>query len=273
MKFVVAGQSDAGGVIGNDSSDLNVYYELGWEVTFTNIMVKTLLKEGKLSSSDTIVTHKDRAFFYSSLFDRVIDWEEFKKLELGPIDEVFFLPKNIESWPELEVRLNREFVCNFDLLTDIENRFGIDEPFGIYCIRLRDHCSWRNSDLEVAKRVISKLSDQFNYKIFLTGRNTETIAEELNVKSVSLREYASLVNSELCKFCISPMSGIVQITNFCGHWGMHNFIFDHQNERGIELVNHPLFMGDNVNFKNVKNTFIPGKETEEKILELVSRLK
>lgn len=271
MRYVVAGQHDSKGVIGDDSSNLNVYYELGWEVTFTNILSKTLLNEGKLSSDDIIVTKNDRSFFYSKLFKNVIDWHEFKTIKTTSDDEIYVLPKNIENWDEIEPRVDPKIVCEFDLINDIEKQYNIDSSFGIYCIRLRDWCDWRNSDLSIARSVITKFCNELNIKMFIVGQNAEKMADELNVNHVSLREYASLLNSKYCKFCISPMSGIIQIANFCGHDNLYNFIFDHNGERGPSLTNHPLFMGDNVNYKNTKNIFLYGKETEEKIFELYNQ--
>jgi len=268
MRYIVAGQSDAKGVIGDDSADLNVYYELGWEVTLTTVIAKTLLKEGSLFKTDTIVTAKDRAFFYSSLFDNVIDWHEFKQIEKSPEDEIHFLPKDIDNWSSWENRIDPELVCNFDLIADAEKRFNVIKPFGIYCIRLRDHCSWRNSNIDVARSVISRFINECGIDIFVMGQNSSFLSEELGIPNISLQEYASLMGSKHCKFCVSPMSGIIQIANFCGHENLYNFIFDHNSERGPTLENHPLFMGNNINLKNVKNIIIPGQETEEQIFEL-----
>lgn len=271
MRYIIAGQFDSKGVIGDDSADLNVYYELGWEVTLTNIIAKTLLSENTLSKNDTVVTRSDRSFFYSSLFNTVIDWEEYKKITLKEDDEVYVLPKDIDNWNNWEKRIDKNLVCNFDLISDIEKKYDIERKFGIYCIRLRDHCSWRNSDLSVAKDVIKVLVENHDIPMFIMGQNTEELSSELNVPNVSLREFASLIANENCNFCISPMSGIIQIANFCGHDKLHNFIFDHNNERGPSQENHPLFMGNTVNFKNTINTFISGKETTEKIFELLNQ--
>ena len=100
----------------------------------------------------------------------------------------------------------------------------------------------------------------------MVGQNSEKIAEELNIDYVNLREYGSLTNSKHCKFCISPLSGIIHLTNFCGHENLYNFIFDHQNERRVE--NNPVLMGNNINYKKVKNIFLKEWETEDKVFEL-----
>jgi hypothetical protein len=270
MKYVIAGQYTSKGVIGDDSADLNVYYELGWEVTLTNIIAKTLLTENKLSKDDTIVTKNDRSFFYSKVFSNVIDWQDFKNINLSPNDEVYYLPKDIDNWAQWEKKLNKDLVCEFDLISNIEEKFNIEKQFGIYCIRLRDHCSWRNSDLVVARNTIKSLIEKYNKQIFIMGQNTEELAKELNVPSISLREFASLLNTSQCQFCISPMSGVIQIANFCGHNNLTNIIFDHNNERGPDQELHPLFMGNTINFKNTKNIFISGKETEENIIKILS---
>ena len=81
MKYIIAGKNTAAGVKGNDSADLRVYFELGWEVVGSRLDAIKLLKTGALSNDDTtIVTVNDRKFMYSSIFKHVISWEEFLAL-------------------------------------------------------------------------------------------------------------------------------------------------------------------------------------------------
>lgn len=272
MRYVIIGRHEAKGVIGSDSGDLDVYYELGWELAFSNIIAKRFLSEGILSSSDIIVTKEERKFFYSKVFDNVIDWESFKKITRNPNDEVHYLTRTLDPNSEVRFgdphpeRLSPEITCNFDLIEDIEEKYEINSPFGIYCIRLRDWCDWRNSDLDVARSAINKFTNELGIKMFMVGQNSEELAKELNINYVDLREYGSLTNSKHCKFCISPLSGIIHLTNFCGHDNLHNFIFDHNNERQVE--NNAVLMGNNINYKKVKNVFLKEKETEQRIFDL-----
>ncbi|MFZ9740369.1 MAG: hypothetical protein ACO3CQ_00565 [Candidatus Nanopelagicaceae bacterium] len=272
MKYVIIGKHEAKGVVGDDDDgNFNLYYELGWELVISNIIAKKMLHDGMLSPTDIIVTKDEREFIYSNFFDNVIDWNTFKNVKTEN-DEIYYLPRTLGenvkygfgvSNPE---NLSSDITCNFDLISDIEEKYDISSSFGIYCIRLRDWCDWRNSDINVAKKVISKFNNELGIKMFVVGQNSEDLAKELNVNYINLREYASLMNSKYCKFCISPLSGIVHLTNFCGHENLYNLIFDRKGERGVE--DHPCYMGNNINYKKVKNIFIREIETENRIFEL-----
>jgi hypothetical protein len=271
MRYVIIGQYESKGVIGDDSSDLSKYYELGWESTCSNILANLFLNEGKISANDTIVTTADRMFFYSKVFKNVIEWNDFKIFYNKGLDEIYHLPQETfsEYVPNPEI-ICPKIVCNYDLREGISEILNIKDYFGIYCIRLREHCAWRNSDTETAKRVITGLRDKFGFQMFLTGKNSESLAEDLGTLHLSLREFASLTNEDNCRLCISPLSGLIQLSNFAGHANLHNFIFDHNHER---ITNsHPLYMGDNVNYKKVKNIFIAGRENESMIYNLFDQL-
>ena len=67
--YVIAGNYYSKGVVGDDSSILTQYWELGWECGVSNVLIKNYLDIGRISNKDTIVTRNGREFFYSSVFD------------------------------------------------------------------------------------------------------------------------------------------------------------------------------------------------------------
>lgn len=267
--YVVSGNHYSKGIVGDDSSTLDQYWELGWECGVSNIYIKQLLFEGKLNKDDIIVTRSGREFFYSSVFDNVIDWETFCNLKVDNSD-VLSIPDKLDISKLLDYNYENvdvDLVCNFDLCRDIETKYDIRSNFMIFCVRLRDHGSYRNANIDVTKQLINLfLNDGF--KVFIVGYGSEFLENELDVTYVDLCDYASLLNSEYCKFCISTLSGIIHLANFCGHDNLYAFILDHAAER--RQNNHPIYMGDNINYKNIKTKFIPGAENYEIIKEFYS---
>ena len=258
--YVISGKHYNKGIIGNDSSLLDGYYELGWECGLSNVYIKDLLSKNKIKRSDTIVTREGREFFYTSLFDNVITWQDFCKLNVDPSETINVLDKKHEQIDYYGVDV--DLVCNFDLDKDVEQKYSINDKFMIYCIRLRDHCPFRNSDIEVAKNSIIKFINN-GYKVFVVGQGSQILENILPVKYLELRDYASLLSSKYCSFVISPLSGIVHVANFTARKGLRTLIFDHAGERSVD--NHPMLMGNCINYKNLDIKFIRGVETEEQI--------
>jgi hypothetical protein len=262
--YIISGNHYSKGILGDDSSTLNQYWELGWECGVSNIYIKQLLSQGKLNSNDTVVTRSGREFFYSSVFDNVIDWETFCQLNIDK-SHIVSIPDMLDISKLLEydyLNVNKDLVCNFDLNDNIEKEYNITDKFMIYCVRLRDHGSYRNADINVTSQLINLfISD--GYKVFIVGQGAEFLEEKLDVTYVDLKDYASLLASKYCKFCISTLSGIIHLANFCGHEDLSVFVLDHYGER--RQNDHPIYMGDNINYKNIKTKFIPGSENYEVI--------
>lgn len=262
--YVISGNHYASGVIGDDSTSLNNYWELGWECVVSNIYIKECLSTGKFSKNDIIVTRKGREFFYSSLFDNVIDWETFCSLNIDKND-ILSVPDTLDILKFVDgdySKVNKSLVCNFDLDSNIEKKFNIDDKFMIYCVRLRDHASYRNADINVTKQCINFFKNE-GFKIFVVGYGCEFLESELGVVYLDLRDYASLLKSKHCKFCVSTLSGIIHLANFCGHDNLYAFVLDHHSER--DTNKHPLYMGDNINYMDIKTKFISGPENFENI--------
>jgi hypothetical protein len=80
MKYLICSKNIKSGEMSNDSSNLNYYFELGWEMTTTHLYVKRLFYDKIINKSDCIVTTTERAFLYKGLFDNVIDYHDFLKV-------------------------------------------------------------------------------------------------------------------------------------------------------------------------------------------------
>jgi hypothetical protein len=266
--YIIPGHHEVSGTYNDDSGDLTKYYELGWECVISNIQIKNLLDLGKISKADIIVTKEDRKFIYSSVFDNVIDYQSFKELN---VDENEIMV--IDHFDALETldftKVNKELMCDFDLIDDIEETYNITENFICYCYRLRNHCEYRNSSVIESKRTINKIVNELGMKVFVVGHDAESLCDGENVIHVGLREFASLINSKYCKCCISKLSGIIHLANFCGHKDLINIIYDPTMDRE-KAGEHPLYMGDNINYKDTTNIFVQSSESDILTLNLIN---
>lgn len=272
--YIIAGHHRNKGIRGDDSNTLHGYWELGWECSGSNVLIKDMLFRGKISKQDIIVTRAGREFFYSSLFDEVISYEEFLSRNI-PESQILDLTKEIMEktmMPEnrsLFHNVDKDTVCNFDLDNNIREKYNIQGSFFVYCLRMRDHCSHRNMYVDVAIEVIRRLQTQYNLRGFVVGQGAEKFCEQNNTEYLDLRDFASLMRLRECSFCIAPLSGIAHVSNYCGHDRMHNFIFDQGGEKmRAGQDNHPLYLGELTNYRQTKNIFTMGHESVDKIFEL-----
>lgn len=270
--YVIAGNYYSKGVVGDDSSSLFGYWELGWECGLSNVFIKNYLDIGRISKEDTIVTRNGREFFYSSVFDNVIDWETYQRIKTDS-DEVISIPGELDI-PKLGnfdyTAVNSDLVCDFDLDPNIESKYDINSEFAIICVRLRDHGAYRNTDINVAIKLIEYLQSE-GYKVFIVGQGSESLESQFNVKYLDLLDYASLTSSKYCKLCVSTLSGIIHLPCFTGHENLNAFVLDHHGER--KQNDHPILMGDNINYKNIKTKFINGPENFEVIKTLFEQVR
>ena len=89
MKYYIVGKNSISGPTHDISGDLNSYYELGWEIMVTHYRIKKLFYEKIISTQDVIVTtNEERKFLYESIFENVITWEEFLKIDKGDTEVV-----------------------------------------------------------------------------------------------------------------------------------------------------------------------------------------
>lgn len=236
MKYIIAGKNDSIGVKGNDSGDLAIYFELGWEVVGSRLDAIKLLKTGVFSNSGTtIVTVDDRKFMYSSMFKNVISWDEFKKeVERGRISasdsiedwtetrQFSFLNPNrdFEFWenndprPQSNSRYSRYeqdyheitngFAKNDLALKDIEE----NEKYYVACLRFRDHCEFRSSPSVWWAALLERIIEKTGKRIFLVGHGAENFVNNDRAKHISkLQDYVTLIQDSRCKAVIAQSTG------------------------------------------------------------------
>ena len=263
MKYIIAGKNTAAGVKGNDSADLGVYFELGWEVVGSRLDAIKLLKTGVLSKDDTtIVTISDRKFMYSSIFKHVISWEEFLALvnarSLNEFDtfedwtqtrQFSFLNLNgdFEFWENRDASIHansrysryeqdyKEIVDGFEKNKSVLEDLREDDSYYVACLRFRDHCESRSSPMIWWNQLLDSLIKETGKKIFLVGAGAEKFVKEDKVKHVQkLQDYVTLIQDLRCKAVIAQSTGTCGLAFTASkvpvHWIDHtNVSFINQN--------------------------------------------
>lgn len=263
MRYIVAGKNNAAGIKGNDSSNLAVYFELGWEVVGSRLDAIKFLKTGKfLNDETTIVTIADRMFMYSSIFKNVISWEELVRRinskEIGIFDTIedwtqtrqfsfLNLNKDFEFWenrdasPESNSRYSRyeedheEITNGFAKNEKFLNDLNHNEKYYVVCLRFRDHDSVRSSPPDWWSQLLEKIYFETNRKIFLVGHGAESfIKNDFMIHVPKLQDYVTLIQDSRCKAVIAQSTGTCGLAFSASkapvHWIDHtNVSFINQN--------------------------------------------
>lgn len=270
MKYIIAGKNEASGVVGNDSADLAVYFELGWEVVGSRIDIIRMIKTGEINNDETtIVTIEDRKFMYSSFCKNVISWEDFKSLALSgkltgcdftkdwTVERNFlFLNRdgrnefweNKDSSPQSDSKYFRYYE-DYDLITDgfeknlsYLERIGVDEKFYVANLRFRDHCANRSSPQEWWRSLLSEISKVKGRKIYLVGHGAEKFVLNNNMEYVSrLQDYVTLIQDPRCCDVITSATGTCILAYSASKSPVH-------------LIDH-----DNVSYVNQNNAVMGGQ--------------
>lgn len=261
--FVITGKNKNAGVCGNDSGDLNSYFELGWEIMVTRIKALKMLKRGEITAQDTIVTFPDRRFLYSAIFENVITFQEYleqaaearnRRSALNTVDLVGKAHSIIGN------RLTYQGLIpdHLDLITKIDyadlSKFDISNKFICLLIRRRDWCSERNGDESYYVSLLKQLSEA-GIPVFLGGLGTEKYAVYDNVKYATLQEWATLMHHPNCMALIGSTSGS---STLLGQVCCTSKILVNDPSgisRQPEIFTHPLFAGKMVHFTNVPIKF------------------
>lgn len=261
---IICGIDDKSGFSGNDSSLLNVYFELGWEIVTTHLDAKRLLHRNKINKDDTIVTCSGREFLYSGAFNNITTWNEYKKNRR--FDELNLVEKRVSAigrknydkslfWDNGDMACEK---CDIDInliknikLTDI-SKYDISNKYCCFVYRKRDHCSNRNLPENYINELLNHILN-LNYKIFIVGYGSQILCDDKNKIQVNLQEFATLINNQNCKFVLSTLTGPPHLTYFTGHNKLNNIIIDLHSSRHKD--NFSVAMGNNINFTGVKSKF------------------
>lgn len=291
MKYIIAGKSELPGIPGNDTQDLNKYFELGWEVVGSRIDLIRLRNTGCINQdTTTIVTAEDRKFMYQRLFKNVISWAEFKNT--GSFDDILhdypkaqdflFLNQDKKNtfWEDNDPSLNgnkKYFRYNEDyyditegFLTNtsfLEKHIKENERFIVACIRFRDHCPGRNSKVDWWELFL-KRAKETNNKVFVVGKTTEKFCDGKSVIHVEkLANYVSLIQHPGCKSVVAQSTGTALLAYSASKSKI--YLVDPGNVAGSVRVNNAVMGGNCSVFTKADIIKLRGAAANKNAIEVI----
>lgn len=283
MKYIIASCDKKAGTIENDSGDLTLYFELGWEFLMSRMLIIKMLKEKLIDpDKDIIVTNDTRQFLYSKFFKNVISYSQFleKNIENDIIINLvelidkdrhgkFANELSMNIWEiknnKLQFKYSKEEapeITSFDVLDD-NLVLKDDNDFICILVRKRNWCSNRSYSTEEIKKCIKYATDK-KLTVYVFGKGCEEFNDK-NVYSMSLQEITSIINNKKCKAFISPLSGGGIIRMFTGN--CFTITFDMEK---IYNQNYPLLWGNGAIFSDLnKNNWKIVGGFDEDVLKMI----
>lgn len=279
MKYYIVGKNSISGPTHDISGDLNSYYELGWEIMVTHYRIKKLFYEKIISTQDVIVTtNEERKFLYESIFENVITWEEFLKIDKGDTEVVDLVNQSTNDNFHNEY-INYEPEINNQELNNILFSFKKDDislpndnnkKYVCLQFRNRDWSTERNVDKSFFSDLIKYFNEEKKIHIYVMGFGSEDFCVNENIEYVDLRRFTSLINNENCLFFYSSMSGPAHLSYFFGHKNLYQIVNSVGVDRPHHLKDHPLYMGDKYNHTKVSVDIIPHHQNINFFRELLN---
>jgi hypothetical protein len=245
MKYYILGKSENFTATRNsDSNLLEKYWELGWEIGTSRIIIIKKLLSNEISNEDTtIVTLRDRMFFYESIFKNVIAYEDFINMNHSDMEIITypsdynFIINNDNSVDMLDKNLIEKILdTEKEIIPNAENNFFIihyrERPWG----------GNRNVSIDDYFAIIEKIINM-GYDFFIYGKNANSIGEKYGKNELTLSQANTYLSSDKCIGFIGPLSGGSMIA-LLSHKGKHHILdFSRSN-----LNDNILYHGDASNF-------------------------
>jgi hypothetical protein len=221
MKYIILGKSLKKGTIGNDSSDLSVYFELGWEVVGSRIDIINLLASENIDTNNTtLVTTQDRKFMYSKFFDKTISYEDFLNVKTtNDVIEDWTISRNFRflnaynNFVDLDSKKYLHYDRDYDLIFngyDIQNSTfnNQEEKFVVLALRYREHNSHKNAYNNLFEELVRKIKSNITKNIFVVGYGSESFCNQNDCVYIDkLVDYVSLIKDKNCVTLISQSTG------------------------------------------------------------------
>lgn len=221
MKYIILGKSLRKGTIGNDSSDLSVYFELGWEVVGSRFDIINLIASENIDiNNTTLVTTEDRKFMYSKFFNKTISYDDFlnvvvsdDSVEDWTISRNFRFLNAYNNFVDLSSKKYLHYDRDYNLIFngyDIQNSVysNQQEKFVVLALRYREHNSHKNADTSLFKELVTKIKLHITKNIFVVGYGSEYFCQENGCTYIDkLVDYVSLIKNKNCITLISQSTG------------------------------------------------------------------
>jgi hypothetical protein len=231
VKYLIVSKNEVSGTYRNDSGKLNEYFELGWEAVGSRFDVIALHNKGMLDPNEiTIVTVKDRMFFYTAFYESVISYEDFLNSFQREKDQI------IGDWPSNHLALgfcqdsfadsNGKYVRykeDENLIRngwDLKGAIDPQEPFLVLAMRKRAWCDNRNTDISIFQGFVRKFRKYI--PIYVVGRGFEDFCSMNKINYVEkLKDYVSLIQNVNCVSLIAQSTGTALLGITCAKTDIH----------------------------------------------------
>ena len=178
----------------DNNSSFHWYTELGWEVSVGRPWVLHCLQEGRINRGDSIVTTKERMFFYSNLGVAVEEYTGPIECKINPTNYGDWLRylyydkegKHVHKYPNEHIDFDYEEVK--------------PEPCVVMIHRVRGWVPKRNMKDHITKDFISMIMDK-GLKPYIVGQNAEDVDHRAEYID-SLRTIASIMHHDNCRAVI-----------------------------------------------------------------------
>lgn len=265
-KYIIVAKDIYKGTSESDKANPLEVTEICSELIITRLYLIDLLKKGKITVNDTVVTIDDRRCLYTNIFKNVITFKEFSSIKTNGANDVVIdlLVKKTYHWLAVggglqykpiyqNLERDREEIMNVDL-SQLEE-YTVDKPFVALVIRKRGAWPEKNLPEEYWVKLISSLRAN-GVQIFIFGKETESFTDGSQVQYVkNYRDWCSLVKNPNCRHIVSTMTGGVYPALIFGAPEMQMTIVDNTNLMALH-VGDPSFYDSCINFAKVKIDFV-----------------
>ena len=240
MKYIILGKALNKGTINNDSSELSVYFELGWEVVGSRMDIIKQINGNQLDiENTTLVTVEDRKFMYKSFYPKVISYEEFLNIKTSnDIIDDWTINRNfsfLNAYDDYVDKVTKEYkYINRDFDT-IFNGFNLsnstlptnnEDRFIVLALRYRDHNSHKNADENFFSRMVEEIKSKITKNIYIVGYGSEKFSHKNECIYVDrLVDFVNLIKDKNCISLISQSTGTVCLSFLCSVAPIH--LLDH----------------------------------------------
>ncbi len=279
-RYVICAKETYSGTSESDIASPLQVTEIATELIITRLYCMMMLNDNKISSKDTIITTSERKCLYENIFDNVIEWNEFIKLNTSEDEVIDLLEHDMferlaggevkdrlipylpfyQNWNRDKHNLQN---INFNSLKE----YNVSDEF--VCLVIRTRGAWPEKNLSPAywKKLISCLEEE-GIKVFIFGKETEEYATSETEHVKDFRDWCSLVNHTNCKHIISTITGGVYPAFICGRENIKLTIVDNLNlvpKFGYD----PIWYNDCINFTSVNKNIINHLPSIDELTDII----
>lgn len=280
-KYIIVAKDVYAGTSGSDTPTPLEVTEICSELIITRLYLIDLLKTGKITLDDTVVTIGDRTCLYTNIFKNVMTFKEFSSIKINNIDNVVIDLLNTKNYSWLAVfggikykpfyqnyERDKEEIMNVNFSNLKE--YNIDKSFVALVIRKRGAWPEKNLPDEYWAELIHKLKTN-GIQVFVFGKETKSFTDGHHIQYVkNYRDWCSLVKNSNCKHIVSTMTGGVYPALIFGAPKMQMTIIDNTNLMTLH-AGDPSFYDSCVNFAKVEIEFINKIPKTEELCARISK--